>query len=436
MSVTRRGLLAAAALAQSSILAGCFDGSNGTTADDGSNADGGSTAAATGTPEPTGTNATETATATATPVAHADLAGATADVVAEFEWFRTEYPAAIRGLRTRVNRVLGAIGDAETADEATQSHVTALREATTTVADYVRSSLVDHFVVDAALRRGDNVYVRDFERGVTRNDEELQRRALSSARVFYQRAISTEYVENAFSRRPIYGPLYDTLVPGGDDRVVALVSADDDFVTWSHPDRTESTAGDGIDRHTHEFPSGHRTYTHAHAHSPPHPIGDHENEPQYNELYAVGEDGTVALLEDTVDYRERLDDFEPVLTDLFGPVRSPSRTAGVTMLIDTVDAGFDAEPLYVERFASPEVARSAVASADDGPVTASGTATFAGRPWDRVLYEIDGTTVYAYRIRAGAAVVTALPSDVPWERRPEWAASLRGTWLDTPPADA
>jgi len=432
MSVTRRGLLAAAALAQSSLLAGCFDSSEATTPDGASTAR--QSTAETATSDSGGTNDTETATAT--PVAHADLAGTTADIVSEFEWLRTEHGPAIRGFRTRANRVLGAISDAADAEQATQSHVTALREATTTLADYVRATLTDHFVVDATLRTGDNVYVRDFERGVTRSDEELQRRALSRARQFYQRVISTAYVENAFSRRPAYGTLYDLLIPGDDDRIVALVSADHDVTTWAHPDRTESTTDDGIDRHTHEFSSGHRTYAHAHAHSTPHPLNEHENEPEYNELYAVGEDGTVAILEDAVDYRERLDDFEPVLTDLFGPVRSTSRTVGITMMIDAVDAGFNADPLYVERFSSPDAARSAVASAEEGPVTTSGTATFAGRPWDRILYEVDGTTIYAYRVRAGATVVTALPADVPWERRPEWAAGLRGTWLATPPADA
>jgi hypothetical protein len=432
MPVTRRRLLATAALAQSSLLAGCFDSSDETTTD----AAAASTPASEATPANATATETETATATATPVANTDLADATTDIVSEFGWFRSEYPAAIRGLRVRANRVLGAIGDAEAADPVTQSDVTALREAATDVADYVRSTLVDHFAVDAALRTGDNVYVRDFERGVSRDDEELQRRALSRGRVFYRRTISTAYVENAFSRRPVYGPLYDMLVPGGADRIVALIDADSDFITWAHPDRTESTAGDGIDRHTHEFPSGHRIYTHAHSHPTPHPINEHANEPAYNELYAAGDEGTVALLEDAVDYRERLDDFEPALTDIFGPVRSADRTVGITLMIGTIDEAFTAEPLYLERFGSSDAARSAVAAAADGPVTASGTDSFAGRRWDRVFYEVDDTTVYAYRVRAGATVVTALPSDVPWERRPEWAAPLRDTWLATPPTDA
>ncbi|WP_251343161.1 hypothetical protein [Haloplanus halophilus] len=430
MPPTRRRILATVALAQSSLLGGCFGDSGGTTAD----TEPTDSSAPSATPEPTAAEptATETATATATPVAHADLAAATGNVLAEFEWFRTEYDDAILGLKRAVSGVFGVVEDLETAEQLTESDVTALREATTHVAEYVQANLVDHFAVPPALRIGDNVYVRDLERGVTRGDERLQNAAISRAGSFYQRVVSGPYVDNEFSRRPVYGPLYDMLVPGGSgNHIVALASAEDDFVTWAHPDRTESTATDGVARHTHEFPSGHRTYTHAHDHSTPHPLNEHSNEPQYNELYAYGDDG-VALLEDTASWRERLDDYRPVLTDLFGPVRSEGREYGVTMMVGTIDAGFTAEPLYVERFASPQAARTAVSG--DGPVSASGTTSFAGRRWDRVFYDVDDVTVYAYRFRAGASVITALPADVPWERRPEWTAGLASTWLASPPS--
>jgi len=434
MSFTRRGVLAAAALVQSSLLGGCFGDSDETMADSGSSG-GGSAATATETPAPTTEEptATSTSTPTATPVAHADLAAATTTILSEFEWFRTEYDAAIRRFQTTVNGVFGVLADLETADQLTDSDVTAFREATTNVADYVQANLVDHFEVTAPLRIGNNVFVRDLERGVTRNDEDLQATTISRARVFYQRVISNPYLDNEFSRRPVYGPLYDMLVSdGSSDRLVALASAEDDFVTWAHPDRTESTATDGVDQHTHEFPSGHRTYTHAHDRSTPHSLNEHTNEPQYNELYAYGDDG-VALLEDTTSWRERLDDFEPALTGLFGPAMSDDREYGVTLMIGTTDANFTAEPLYLERFATPEAARAAVAPSADDPVTAEGTASFAGRRWDRVFYGLDGTTIYAYRFRAGAAVITALPSDIPWERRPQWASGLGSTWIASPP---
>ena len=433
MSFTRRRVLAAVALTQSSLLGGCFGDDGESTPDGGGTGDGGAAATATDTATPAPTTAEPTATAT--PVAHADLAAATTNILSEFEWFRTEYDAAIRGLVTRANRVLGVVEDLESADQLTEADVTALRSATTNVADYVTSTLADHFAVADALRIGDNVYVRDFERGVVRGDEELQTTALSRTRGFYRSVVSRSYLDNVFSRRPVYGPLYDMLVPDGStNRIVALASAEDDFVTWAHPDRTESTGTDGVDRHTHEFPSDHRTYTHAHSHGTTHPLNDHTNEPQYNELYAYGDDG-VALLEDTTSYRERLDDYEPVLTDLFGPVRSADREYGVTLMIGTIDAGFTAEPVYLERFADPETARAAVAPSDDDPVTASKTTVFADRRWDRVFYDRDGTTVYAYRFRAGSAVVTALPSDIPWERRPQWSSGLKSTWLASPPGN-
>jgi hypothetical protein len=430
MSPTRRSVLTAVALAQSSLLGGCLGiGGPNETAAEGGPSGGQQTASDQGSAEPT---ATPTATTTATPVARAGLAESTTNLLSEFEWFRTEYDAAIRGFQTRVNGVFGVLDRLESADRLTESDVTAFREATTTVADYVQAELVDHFAIVPALRTGDNVFAREIERGVTRGDQDLLDSGLSRARVFYQRVISRPYVQNEFSRRPVYGPLYDMLVPDGStNRIVALVSAEDGFVTWAHPDLTESTATDGVDRHTHEFPSGHRTYTHAHANSGTHPLNEHSNEPQYNELYAYGDDG-VALLEDTTSYRERLDDYEPVFTDLFGPVRSDDREYGVTIMIGTADASFDVEPVYAERFSAPAAAAAAV---DDGPVSGEGTTSLAGRQWERVFYDVDDTTIYAYRVRAGATVVTALPSDVPWERRPQWASGLGSTWLATPPSD-
>ena len=36
-------------------------------------------------------------------------------------------------------------------------------------------------------------------------------------------------------------------------------------------------------------------------------------------------------------------------------------------------------------------------------------------------------------VEAGAAVITALPSDISWERRPQWASGLGSTWIASPP---
>ncbi|AXG07500.1 hypothetical protein DU500_14290 [Haloplanus rubicundus] len=426
MSFTRRGVLAAVALAQSNLLGGCFGGTDGTQA--GSGSTGGADPTATATPEPTTgePTATATETPTPTPVANADMAAATTNVLSEFEWFRSEYDTTLTQFRIAVNRVYTVLTEIEDAETRTESDVTALRTATTDLAEFVQANLVDHFAVDPALRTGNNVYVRDLERGVSRDDREFQNTAISRAKSFYQRVISNPYISNELSRRPVYGPLYDMLVPGGSDRIVALVSEDDDFVTWAHPDLDDSTADDGIDRHTHEFPSGHRTFTHAHPHSTPHPLRDHTNEPELNRLYAYGDDG-VSILVDGESHRERLDDFEPALTGLFGPVKSDGRTTGVTLMIGTVGPAWDAVPVYVEAFDSVDAAQAVTESTD--PVGSEGVMSLAGRNWERVFYDAAGTTIYAYRLRAGRAVITALPADVPWERRPEWAADLRGTWL-------
>ncbi|MFB6256908.1 MAG: hypothetical protein ABEH58_09335 [Haloplanus sp.] len=426
MSITRRGVLAAVALVQSNLLGGCFGGgANETQANGGSTDDSASTATATS--EPTTDAPTATSTPTPTPVANAGMAAATTDILSEFEWFDAEYRPAITQFRISANRVLTALDEIESAANRTDSDVTVLRKATTQLAEFVQSTLVPHFDVQPALRIADNVYVQDFERGVRRGDRQFQDAAISGARSFYSRVTSPEYVSNELSRRPVYGPLYDMLVPSGaNDHLVALVSEDDDFLTLAHPDRTASTAGDGIDQHIHEFPSGYRIFTHAHDHPTNHPVRDHTNEPRLNELYAYGDDG-VGLLEDTASYRERLDDFEPALTGLFGPVKSGDRTTGVTLMFGTVSAGWGSSPVYVEAFDSVEAARAATEPTDT--VGSDGVASFAGRKWERVFYNAAGTTIYAYRLRAGPAVITALPAEVPWERRPGWGSDLAGTWL-------
>jgi hypothetical protein len=96
-------------------------------------------------------------------------------------------------------------------------------------------------------------------------------------------------------------------------------------------------------------------------------------------------------------------------------------------MIGTVSPAWDAAPVYVEAFDSVDAAQAVTESTD--VVGSEGVMSLAGRDWERVFYDAAGTTIYAYRLRAGRAVITALPSDVPWERRPEWAAGLRGTWL-------
>ena len=98
---------------------------------------------------------------------------------------------------------------------------------------------------------------------------------------------------------------------------------------------------------------------------------------------------------------------------------------GVYGFVAPIGDGFDSTPLYAEQFPSADAAAAAV---DAGPGV-DGTTTFAGREWDRVFYDRAGTTLYAYRVRAGSTVVTVGPSPVAWERRPDWAAMLGSTWL-------
>jgi hypothetical protein len=427
MTLTRRGLLTAA-LAGSGLLAGCSGGPDGTEAESAST--GGEGGDATATPAPT---TTPTATATATPTADPDLSATTSAILAEVDWFHTAYGPAIRGLRVTINRTIGTIEDLEAVENPTESDLATLRAATTDVADYVQSKIADHFVVDRALRVGENVYVRDFERALARDDAAMQAAVLSRTRAFYRRAVSRSYLRNAFSRRPIYAPLYDTLVPGEGDRIVAVADPETDYVTWSHPDRTDSSADDGVDQHVHEFGDDYRVFGHAHGHSAGHSTRNHENEPPADRLYAYG-DGGVALFEDAAPWHDRLDDYEPILTDVFGPVTSPNRARGLYFLVGTVDDAFTSTPLYVEQFDSADAARRAVAPSD--AVSTEGTASFAGREWSRIYYQLDDTTVYAYRFRSGRTVVATRPSDAAWEERADWTTGLGPTWIAaTPPED-
>ncbi|SDZ75682.1 hypothetical protein SAMN04488065_0071 [Haloplanus vescus] len=421
MPFTRRNVLAAAALAQATALSGCFGGGGDTET---TPTDSGPTdeQSATGTATATATQS-PSATPTATPVADAELAAATTAIVDEYAWFRDDYDSALTQFRVAVGSVYDTLSEIQSASERTEADVTAFREASTDLASFVQSTLQPHFDVDAALRIGDNVYVRDFERAVSRDDQQLQDSVLSRAKSYYQRVRSSGYVANELSRRPVHDSLYDMLVPSGaGDHIVALVG--DEFVTWAHPDKTESTSDDGVAQHTHEFPSGYRVYTHAHDHRTGHSLRDHTNEPPLNELYAYG-DGDVAILEDAASWRERLDDFQPAFTGLFAPLKSENPATALTLFLGTIGPNFDSTPVYVETFESVDAAQAAV----DDDIGTEGTTTLAGQEWERVFYDAADTTIYAYRLRAGSAVVAALPSDVPWERRRDPAADLKGTWL-------
>jgi hypothetical protein len=437
MQFTRRRALAAAGLAGSTLLGGCFgiggsDESGGNTPIENAPSSV-ETAAETTTGTTTDTaneTATDTANETATPVAHADLADTTTAIVSEFEWFRTEYDAAIRGLVVRVNGVLGVIEDLDPSGGLSESDIEAFRAETTAVAEYVQSTLVDHFDVAGALRTGDNVYVQRLRQNVQRGDTGQQETVLRRARLFYERVIGDPYVRNEFSRRPVHDTLYSLLVPNDSgNSMVALASADDEFVTWAHPDTTEATNDDGVPQHTHTFDSGHRFFTHAHGHGSGHQLRDHTNEPETDRVYAF--DGNVALLEDTELWRERMDDYAPALTGLFEPIQSDGRQQGVYLFVGTRTPSFESTPLYVERFESPEAATTAVEASLSGPVSSAGTESIAGREWEQIVYEVEGTSVYATRIRAGATLVTAGVSPTPWERRSDWSAALGPTWLGT-----
>ncbi|MFB6107860.1 MAG: hypothetical protein ABEJ82_03330 [Haloplanus sp.] len=432
MSLTRRGALSLFALAQSNLLGGCFGNSD---ADGGSSSGGGSTSTTTPTATPTATETetpTETATRTPKPVRNEALARATGRIGAEFEWLASDYQNAIRGFRVASNAVLTAIDALDVESGLTQEDVDPVETKTTAVADYVSKHLAAHFDVAPALTSGNNVYVQSLQRTIERSDEDAQRSTLARMRLFYQRVGTNEYIANEFSRKPAYDALYARLVPNSEDRIVAVIDPDG-FRTWAYPDKTDSTATDGVDHHVHTFDGGQRYFTHAHPYDQEHMLRSHQNEPPGDVTYGYA-DGRVDLMEDTEQWRDRMDDYEAAVKGVFEPVKSDGRSRALYCFVSHISNGFVTTPLYVESFDSAAAAQSAVEASLDAEVTALGTETFGGRDWVRTVYDAGDVTLYAYRIRAGAHVVTAAPARDVWDQRPDWNALLKPTWLGVSPS--
>ncbi|MFB6124145.1 MAG: hypothetical protein ABEJ78_11890 [Haloferacaceae archaeon] len=428
MFLTRRGVLALAGLGASGALSGCFGSGNDNP--NASNGDDTSTPAATPTP-------TSTATPTPTPkpgpeLEYPTLARRTSEVWAELDWFATEYASAMRSYVATVNELRTRLDELDVTTGISLDQVDGVQVESADLVDYVEKHLAPHFDVHPALLKADNVYVNNIRRGVRRGDREAQRSAVERARLFYQRVVSEPYIQNELSKRPIYDELYSKLLaPEAENHIFGLLYPDEGFLSVAHPDLTESTADDGVQQHTHEFPSGHVTYAHAHDHSLPHPLTDHRNDPEGRELYAYN-DGSIAILEDTELWRGGLNYFEPLHGDVFAPVRHPDRAAAAYITINGMTSNFTSLPVYIQRFDSVAAARRARDELFRDPAGTSGTETLAERQWHRYFYQIGDVTMYAYLLTVGEFVLTAIPHPDSWERRTEEFGRLGGTWLGMP----
>ena len=435
-SIRRRRLLAAGAAGLVG-LAGCSGGGNDESAGAGGGG-GGDDDSPSPTPTPTPTPAGN-ATATTTPgpsyelPALVDRTRAIADGIA---WHATEWGPAMARLRTLTQRVAGTAEALLNADTVTENDVATVAERTTAVAEYLADEIQPHYPVSRPVRDGNNVHVQQLKVASRRGDVRRRDDALRRLRRIYTNYSDPEFHERVFTNGPITAKLYDDL-GASDDVVYGIFHPPSGFVEVVHADDTpDDPATDGVPAHVHEFPSGHVTIAHVHGRSGPHGLGDHENEPRSRRLYAY-RNGVIDVLEDTRLERRQFDDFEPALTGLFGSVGLPDRRTDVAYVtVNRRSADFAALPAQIQTFDGVETAAEGVSFLLDTDVFQDGTERVDGRTWRRIYYTQQGTTVYAFLLRAGPYVLTVFPESVPWGQRVDWPdGPFSPTWLWTTGGD-
>ncbi len=427
-SIRRRRLLAAGAAGLAG-LAGCSGGG-----DDGGGGGGGGGGGDDTTPTPTPTP-TPNATATTPPgpsyelPAFVERTRAIADGIA---WHATEWGPAMARLRTLAQRVAGTAEQLLDADTVTENDVATVAGHATAVAEYLADEIQPHYAVSKPVIDGDNVHVQQLEVASRRGDTRRRDDALRRLRTVYTNYSRTDFYERVFTNGPITAKLYDDL-GAADDVVYGLFHPPSGFVEVSHADETpEDPANDGVPAHVHEFPSGHVTVAHVHDRSGPHGLDDHENEPKSRRLYAY-RNGAIDVLEDTRLERRQFDDFEPALTGIFRSVSLPDRRTDVAYVtVNRRSPDFAALPVQIQTFDGVEAASEGVSFLLDTDVFQDGTERIGGRPWRRIYYTQQETTIYAFLLRAGPYVLTVFPESVPWGRRVDWPEGpLSPTWLWT-----
>lgn len=441
MDHTRRRMLALTSSLSLPLLAGCTglmgsdDGGDSESEGSGGNSGGNS-----GSNENPTESPTPTETATPTPEPESEFLVRTRNVMDEIQWFGTQYQSARRRYLLKVKPVTETITKLKQVNTLTMADVEELRSKTTDLATYVSSDLAPHFELNAALRRGNNVYVRNFEAAVEQNDTAAQQDTLNRLDVFYTRATNESYLAQNLSAHPIEAPLHSLLMSNADGKALFGVSypPGDNFTTQTFSDDYSGRGSDEVRPHEHEFPTGQRVYAHAHKHSANHDIFDHDNERPNGLIYAFS-DGSVDILKDTQAWRERVGDYEPEYTNVFdATVARQGRVDYAYVMANKYVTGTDSEeqfagvPIFVQRFESEEAAVAAVDSLYSTTLGEDGTTRMANREWTRVFYDYDGPNLYANLHQVGEFLVATSVSPRPHrERRPEqqWPEPLKLSWL-------
>ncbi|WP_372910832.1 hypothetical protein [Salinigranum sp.] len=438
MDHSRRRVLALTSSLSLPLLAGCTGMlGSGDDADAGESGDsdggGGGSNEATETPTPT-------KTPTPTPEPESEFLVRTRTVMDEIRWFGTRYESARRRYLLEVKPVAETIAKLKDVNTLTMGDVEELRSKTTDLATYVSEELAPHFELDAALRKGNNVYVRNFAAAVEQDDTAAQQNALSRLDVFYTRATNESYLDQNLSASPIEDPLHSLLGSGRGGETIFGVSypPGDNFTTQTFSDDYSGRARDEIRPHTHEFATGQRVYAHAHTYDAGHSIYDHENERPTGVIYAFS-DGAIDILEDTQAWRERVGDYEPAYTNVFdATVVREGRVDYAYVMANKLVTGTDSDeqfagvPIFVQRFESEDAAVAAMETLLSTTLGEDGTTRMGNREWTRVYYDYDGPNLYANLHRIGEFVIATSVSSRPHRDRSrdqQWPEPLMLSWL-------
>ncbi|WP_136602236.1 hypothetical protein [Salinigranum halophilum] len=438
MDHSRRRMLTLASSLSLPLLAGCTgmlgssdEGDSDSAGGSDDSGGGGSAADATATP---------TETPTPTPEPTSEFLVRTRNVMDEISWFGTQYQRARRRYLLEVKPVTETIAKLKQVNTLTSGDVEELRSKTTALATYVSEELAPHFELDAALRRGNNIYVRNFEAAVQQNDTAAQQDTLGRLDVFYTRATNESYLDQHLSAHPIEAPLHDYLSSDTQGQAIFGVSypPGDNFTTQTFSDEYSDRASDEVRPHEHEFPTGQRVYAHAHTYDAGHDIYDHENERPNGIIYAFS-DGAIDILEDTQAWRERLGDYEPAYTNVFdATVTREGRVDYAYVMANRLvtktdsDEQFAGVPIFVQRFESPEAAATGVDTLFSTTLGEDGTVRLANREWTRVFYDYDGPNLYANLHQIGEFILVTGVSPRPHRdrsREQQWPEQLKLSWL-------
>lgn len=390
MSRSRRSVLHLGALSLAG-LAGCVDTGSNVTYPSTATTDATTTTTATTRTATTPTETTRTTTTTTVlPVEHPRLAAETGRVVDGVAWFAREYDDAVREYRRAVDRVRATVGQLRNAARVTENDLRRLESTTGGVAEVASSRLAPRFPVDGRLSTANNEFVRNVRTFARRGDVDRAQAELDRMYRFYLTAGTRRYVDREFSAAPIRDAVFDHLKADDENRLALF--------ELGYPDaRYGAYAYAGEDRH---------------------------------------------LVDDPYDERDRLR-----LGRLFDAVGVEAGRVDSLYVVPHVLPGrfrfARAETLrslavYVQRFESRRAARQAVATMFDGPPVTEGTETLAGREWRRIFFFHEDDIRYAHLLRAGRHVVTAGPTETPWEDRDDdgrWSDPLELTWLwNDPPS--